>query len=156
MTHPILNLLTTLQTLLPSPPHCTRLNSKFPCSIINFYARIHQNYWWTLEELYLGMTQVCKFRLFWMRSTPKQSDLKRIYCIWIFKIKSPPETEYTFSTNHCKTGNSLPVLFGSADLVNDGAEEDEHVLQEYSNSRPLGLDINCKVKVYNINYFLLI
>lgn len=42
-------------------------------------------------------------------------------------------------------GVSLPVLLGAADLVDDGADEDEHVLQEYSNSRPLISGINCKV-----------
>lgn len=31
----------------------------------------------------------------------------------------------------------MPVLFRPANLVDDGAEEDEHVLQEDSNSRPL-------------------
>lgn len=47
-------------------------------------------------------------------------------------------------------GSSLPAFLRPADLVNNGADEDKHVLQEDSNSRPLGLDISCKVNIYAI------
>lgn len=60
----------------------------------------------------------------------------------------PTETEYTQSSDHCEMGSSLPAFLRPADLVYNGANEDKHVLQEDSNSRPLGLDISCKVNIY--------